>query len=66
MIRNFDVLIWTAHYGHYYLFGVLRDDHGAIEFTGGLIEYDGKEGLYATVEPCFSPSKTKEGETGGC
>jgi len=50
MIRNFDTLVWGAA-GPRILFGVERDALGNVEFTRGIIEYNGLGELFATIEP---------------
>ena len=47
MVRNLDELVWKAP-GCRLLFGVDRTDDGRVTFGRGVIEYDGKEHLYAT------------------
>lgn len=48
MIRNFDELVWKAP-GNRILFGVNKDESGKVGFTKGIIEFDGKDNLYATI-----------------
>lgn len=49
MIRNLDTLVWKAP-GCRILFGVHRDNEGRIEFTTGVVEFDGKDKLFASTE----------------
>ena len=48
MIRSFDELVWTAP-GCRLLFGVNRTDDGSIEFSSGIIEFNGKGELFAST-----------------
>ena len=49
MVRHLDELVWRAP-GSRILFGVDRTENGRIQFTGGLIEYNGKGELFGTAE----------------
>jgi hypothetical protein len=49
MIKNLDELVWKAP-GPRVLYGVYRSDNCTVRFTRGIIEFNGKGELFATVE----------------
>jgi hypothetical protein len=49
MIRNLDELVWKAP-GCRILFGVERNRVGDIEFTRGVVEFNGRGELFASIE----------------
>jgi len=48
MIRNLDELVWKAP-GNRILFGVNRNDFGEVKFSNGIIEFNGKGELFASI-----------------
>ncbi len=49
MIRNLDTLVWKAP-GSRILFGVDLDSEGTLQFSRGIIEYNGVDKLFATSD----------------